>query len=225
MSPKPTCTALSGTVFKVAVLPLRGEWRCDTLHTGGIGQQLAARTQQCAQVAKNASSILACVRNSAVRRTGEAICRLFSALVELHVQYCAQFWAPHYKKGTGALDCVQRRATEWWRIWGTILWECLKEQGLFSLEEIQRKPHFSAPLPERRLWLRGSQLLLPRSSRRTRGDGLQLCQGRFRLDTRKNVLSQCPGRWWNCCPWRCSSHSLALRPSLHAVWNTVTPCK
>ena len=84
-----------------------------TLHTGGIGQQLAARTQQCAQVAKNASSILACVRNSAVRRTGEAICLLFSALVELHIPYCAQFWAPHYKRGTGALDRVQRRATEW----------------------------------------------------------------------------------------------------------------
>ena len=32
---------------------------------------------------------------------------------------------------------------------------------MFSLEQIQRKPHFFAPLPERRLWLHGSWLFLP----------------------------------------------------------------
>ena len=36
------------------------------------------------------------------------------------------------------------------------------------------------------------------------GNGLQLCQGRFRLDIRKEQWHSCPGRWCSHCPWRCS---------------------
>lgn len=68
--------------------------------------------QQCAQVARKASSVLTYIGGGVAVRTREVMGALYLALVRPRIVYCVRFWAPHYRKNIEFLEHVQIAAVK-----------------------------------------------------------------------------------------------------------------
>ena len=68
-------------------------------------------------------------------RSWDVLLKLYKTLVRPHLEYCAQFWSPYYRKDIIKLERVQKRFTGMLPgLDGLSFQERLDKMGLFSLE-------------------------------------------------------------------------------------------
>ncbi|CAJ0946882.1 unnamed protein product [Ranitomeya imitator] len=69
-------------------------------------------SDQCQAAATKANKIMGCIKGGIDAHEKNIILPLYKSLVRPHLEYCAQFWSPVYKKDIAELERMQRRVTK-----------------------------------------------------------------------------------------------------------------
>ncbi|KAF7236107.1 RNA-directed DNA polymerase from mobile element jockey [Varanus komodoensis] len=160
-------------------------------------------SQQCNAVVKRANATLGCIARSVASRSREVLLPLYTTLVHPQLEYCAQFWAPHYRKDIARLESVQRRATRLVAGLQGMPYEArLRELGLFILEKRRLRGDLLVTYRYVRGCLTevGRDLFSPAEEGRRRSNGAKLREPRINLDARKHFLTVRTPRVWNGLP-------------------------
>ncbi|MBN3307225.1 GTD2A protein, partial [Amia calva] len=108
----------------------------EVMHEKDLGVYVDASlspSKQCGEAIKKSNRMLGYIVKSVEFKTREVMLRLYNALVRPHLEYCVQFWAPHFQKDIAALEAIQRRASRLFP--GLSYSERLSELNLFTLEQ------------------------------------------------------------------------------------------
>ncbi|RMC14023.1 hypothetical protein DUI87_09110 [Hirundo rustica rustica] len=131
----------------------------------------------------------------------EGIVLLCSALGRPQLQCWGLVWAPQRKKEIKLSESIQGRARKMVKGFEQKPYEeQLRSLGLFILEETEGRPHCGLSFLIRGRGGAGTDVSSTATSDRTQGNGLMLCQGRFKLDMRKMVFTQRVAGHWNRLP-------------------------
>ncbi|KAK4831715.1 LOW QUALITY PROTEIN: hypothetical protein QYF61_018767 [Mycteria americana] len=182
---------------------LGAEWLEGSPAERGLGVLVAAGSIRRALAAKRANRTLGCIKHSRTSQPKELIILLYSALMWPHLEFCVQFWAPQFKKDVKVPECIQRRAPK--LVKGLEDMSCkeqLRTSGLSSLENRRLRGNLMAlySFLRRGRGEGGAELFSLGSSDRTRGNGSDLHQRRFRWDIRKHFFTERVVKHWNRLP-------------------------
>ncbi|MDZ1603208.1 reverse transcriptase family protein, partial [Klebsiella pneumoniae] len=152
---------------------------------------------------KKAYGVLAFINRGIEFKSREVMMQLYRTLVRPHLEYCVQFWSPHFRKDVEALERVQRRFTRMLPgMENRSYEERLSVLGLFSLERRRMR----GDLIEVYKMIRGidrvdSQRLFPQVEQSvTRGHKFKVKGGRYRGDVRGRFFTQRVVGAWNALP-------------------------
>ena len=145
-----------------------------------------------------AKCILSSINSVVASRVRVVIVPLYSVLRKPHVEYCIQ-----HKKGIELLEWAQRRVMKMFR--GLEHLSCeerLRELSLFILEKRRLRGDLIAAFQYLKGAYKqeGSQPFTRVDNGRTRGNGFNLREGRFRLDIREKFFTVRVMRCWNRLP-------------------------
>ncbi|PLS49478.1 hypothetical protein CYV29_15670, partial [Carnobacterium maltaromaticum] len=155
------------------------------------------------RVVKKAYGMLSFIGRGIEYKSWQVMLQLYRTLVRPHLEYCVQFWSPHYQKDVDALERVQRRFTRMLPgMEGASYEERLSRLGLFSLE----RRRLRGDLIEVYKIMRGidrvdSKRLFPRVGVSiTRGHEFKVKGEKFRGDMRGKFFTQRVVGAWNALP-------------------------